>query len=215
MHARDAPRVRAGRPPALHLLRPGEDAGGHRHLRRAVPRPQRRDPRNRDGTDPSLRRAADLRLSQRLPGFYPALRTRRARSHARPRQHHRRGRRHDPRHLPRQPGSERDRRLSGADEHQRPLRDRRRWQHSRRDADRGGDRRAGAEDCRGRYSQDDRQRHPLHRPEFRIPDGVRRGHALDQGGACRGEGLAQRGRPRETDGPPLRLHRLLCVAGGA
>ena len=64
-----AARLRAGRAPAQDLLRPVQDPGRHRHLRRALPRAQRRDPRPGAGADLALRRAPDPRLPQRLPGL--------------------------------------------------------------------------------------------------------------------------------------------------
>ena len=44
-----AARLRGRRPAAQDLLRPVQDARRHRHLRRAVPGPQQRHPRARDG----------------------------------------------------------------------------------------------------------------------------------------------------------------------
>ena len=52
------------------LLRPVEDPGRDRHLRRALPGPQRRDPRPGAGAELPLRRPEDLRLLQRLPGVH-------------------------------------------------------------------------------------------------------------------------------------------------
>ena len=45
---------------------------------------------------------------------------------------------------------------------------------------------AWAADRGDRHPQDHRQRHPLHRAEFRLPDGVHRCGAIDRGGPGRG-----------------------------
>ena len=73
---RDTAIVRARGAPGAHLLRSPRPALRHRHLRRAVPRPQRRDPRRRAEPEPSLRRADGAGVPLRLRG------TRRPRSSA-------------------------------------------------------------------------------------------------------------------------------------
>ncbi len=83
------------------LLRPVEDPRRHRHLRRAVPRLQRRDPRPRDGVALPLRRPPHLRVLQRLPGVHPEVQAAGARTHPAVGQPDQRARRHHPRHVPR------------------------------------------------------------------------------------------------------------------
>ena len=73
--------------------------------------------------------------------------------------------------------------------------------------------RARSQDRGGRRAEDDRQRHPVHRPELRLPDRVRQGDRVDPGRPRRGPAVAERRRPGQADGPALRLHRLLRRAG--
>ena len=73
---------------------------------------------------------------------------------------------------------------------------------------------AGLRDRRRRGAEDDRQRHPVHRSELRLPDrvlasateSIRAAH-VEARSAPDGVGLVQ------ADGPALRLHRLLRGAG--
>ena len=66
---------------------------------------------------------------------------------------------------------------------------------------------------RGRRAEDDRQRHPVHRPELRFPDRVRLRQRRDPGRLGGGHVDGQRHRAGQADGPALRLHRLLRRAG--
>ena len=67
---RGAARVRARRAAAQDLLRPVQDPRRDRHLRRPVPRAQRRDPRARHGADPHYGVHRIVGLPQRLPGLH-------------------------------------------------------------------------------------------------------------------------------------------------
>ena len=60
-----------------------------------------------------------------------------------------------------------------------------------------------------RGAEDDRQRHPVPRPELRVPDRVHPGHRVGQVRADRGQLDAARGRAGQGDGQALRVHRLL------
>ena len=66
--------LRAGRAASADLLSTGRHPGGHRHLRWAVSRAERRDPRSGDGTGQALRHHRDHRLPARLRGSGPGQR---------------------------------------------------------------------------------------------------------------------------------------------
>jgi hypothetical protein len=146
------------------LLRPGEDPRRDRHLRRPVSWPQRRDRRPRPHADLPLPGTPGGRHPQRLPGLRAPLQPRRRRPHPRVGARHRHRRRHRARHLPRPAGPRGDRRLPRAAARQRPVRSGRRRVDARGDADRAHDRRPRPPDRGRRNPEDDRQRHPLHRP---------------------------------------------------
>ena len=185
---RRAARLRAGGAATQDLLRPVEDARRHRHLRRAVPRAQRRHPRPGDGAD------ASTTACTRIFGFrngYQGFIARYGHDVDRPdaRESCAASTRTAARCSARRAGSrtpseivdclERlninilfviggDGSMRGAHE------DRRRGRRARR------------EDRRRRHPEDDRQRHPVHRPELRLPDGVLDGDRVDPRGARRG-----------------------------
>ena len=185
---------RAGWSAQADLLRPGEDPGRHRHLRRAVPGPQRRHPRPGAGAVPALRRQAGRRVPQRLPRVHRRVRRGGRRPHARGRAQHRRRGRHDARHLQGRAGPGGGGRRPRADEPQHPVRDRRGRQHPRGHGHRPGRRRAGSQGRGGRGPEDHRQRHPLHRPELRVPDRDGGGDQVHPGGERRGPVRARRRR---------------------
>ena len=61
----------------------------------------------------------------------------------------------------------------------------------------------GLQDRDRRHPQDDRQRHPVHRSQLRLPDGVLARDGIDPRGAHRGALGARRRRAGEADGAPL------------
>ncbi len=72
---------------------------------------------------------------------------------------------------------------------------------------------AGPADRRDRDPEDHRQRHPLHRPEFRLRHLVQRRGQGDQRRSGRGSCGHRRCGAGQAHGPPLGLHRLLRRAG--
>ena len=202
---RRAARLRGRRPAAQDLLRPVEDPGRHRHLRRALPGPQQRHPRARDGAHAPLRRAPDRRLPQRLPGLHRPLRLRRwSTSTPERRARHQRGRRHDPRQLARAAGPGGDRRLPRAARRQHPVRDRRRRLAARRAADRRRDRRARA--CGSRSSASRRRSTTTSRTSttsFGFRTAFSRATESIRAAHVEARSAPERRRPGEADGPPL------------
>ena len=123
---------------------PSKTRAGHRHLRRAVSRAQRRDRRAGPQPDLPLPGPPGGRHPQRLPGLLASyghdvveLTPESVRDIA-ARRRHRAG------HLARPAGPRGDRRLPRAAARQRAVRDRRRRLDARRDGDRAGDRASAA-----------------------------------------------------------------------
>ena len=181
----ELPSFEPGGPREQHLLRPGGHHGRHRHLRRAVPRPQQRDPRPRPRALRALRRHRDPRLPQRLRGpgqgrradaADPAGASPTSTTRAAPILGTSRGDQ-DPEEMIATLV-----RLNvyilfvvGGD-------------GTLRGAQKIADAAAAREvrDLRGGRAQDHRQRHPVHRPQLRLPDRLRPGHRVDPRRAHRG-----------------------------
>ncbi len=89
------------------------------------------------------------------------------------------------------------------------LRGRRRRHVARRAEDRRSSRRAWLRTVGDRSTEDHRQRHPVSRSQFRVPDRLREGRRVDSRCPHRGELHDPRCRPGEADGPAFGLYRVL------
>ncbi len=164
------PVFEAGRAAREDLLRPGARRLRHRHLRRRLPRSQRRHPLHRADPEPRVRGPPHRRVSLRLPRALAREPVPADGADDRDGGEHPPARRDASRHVSRPAGSRPDDRPARRARPSGSLRGRRRRHAAGRFGARQGDRAPGPLDRRRRRPEDHRQRSPLDAAELRIRD---------------------------------------------